>query len=79
MNHVTIRFNKSRGLPGRGTAEHVWRVFVDGQEYLFKNFKLNVPSYSEVEANEQDWNIACDGLFQIEKDTSTAIVSSFTA
>jgi hypothetical protein len=79
MNHVTIRFNKSRGLPGRGTTDHVWRIFVDGQEYLFKNFKLNVPSYSEAEANEQDWNIACDGLFYIEKATSTAVVNPPTA
>jgi hypothetical protein len=74
MSHVSIRFNKSRGQPGRGTPEHVWRVFVDGREYLFKHFKLNVPSISEADATGQDWNIACDGVFKIERDTSTAIV-----
>lgn len=75
MNHVSIRFNKSRGLPGRGTSEHVWRVFVDGQEYLFKNFKLNAPSRSEMDATGQDWNIFCSGVFEIDKETSTAIVN----
>jgi hypothetical protein len=74
MSHITIRFNKSRGQPGRGSAEHVWRVFVDGQEYLFKNFKLHALATSEKDANGEDWNIACEGLFEIDKDTSTAIV-----
>lgn len=75
MNHITIRFNKSRGQPGRGTPEHVWRVFVGGQEYLFKNFKINVPSVSEMDATGQDWNIACEGVLHIDKETSTAIVN----
>jgi hypothetical protein len=74
MSHVSIRFNKSRGQPGRGTPEHVWRVFVDGQEYLFKHFKLNVPSVSEADETGQDWNIACDGVFRIDRETSTAVV-----
>ena len=38
-----IRFNKTRGTPGRGTVDHVWRVFENGQEYLVKHFKINVP------------------------------------
>lgn len=74
MSHITIRFNKSRGQPGRGTPEHVWRVFVDGQEYLFKHFALNVPSVSEREASSEDWNIACEGRLQIDKATSTATI-----
>jgi hypothetical protein len=74
MSHISIRFNKSRGQPGRGTPDHVWRVFVDGQEYLFKHFKINVPSVSEMDASGQDWNISCDGVFQIDYETSTAIV-----
>jgi hypothetical protein len=74
MSHVSIRFNKSRGQPGRGTPEHVWRVFVDGQEYLFKHFKINVPSVSEADPSGQDWNIACDGVFRIDRETSTAII-----
>lgn len=74
MSHITIRFNKSRGQLGRGTPDHVWRVFVDGQEYLFKHFKINVPTVSEREDMSEDWNIACEGLFEIDRVTSTAIV-----
>ena len=47
MAHILIRFNKSRGQPGRGTMDHVWRVFVDEKEYLFKNVRIEIPSYSE--------------------------------
>jgi len=25
MAHIQIRFNKSRGQPGRGTPDHAWR------------------------------------------------------
>ena len=30
MNKYHIRFNKSRGQPGRGSMDHVWRVFENG-------------------------------------------------
>ena len=73
--HYSIWFNKTRGQPGRGTKDHVWRVFEDNKkEYLFKNVKINVPSYSEKESNGEDWNIACDGTLQIDRETSTAII-----
>lgn len=75
MKHISIRFNKSRGQPGRGTINHVWRVFVDGQEYIVKNFKLHVNSYGEKEPNSDDWNIGCDGFLVIDKESSTAIVN----
>lgn len=68
----SIRFNKSRGHPGRGSPDHVWRVFEDGQEYLFKHVKINVPCFSERDG--EDWNIACHGKMIIDKDTSTAII-----
>ena len=47
MNTYLIRFNKTRGMPGRGTKDHVWRVFEDGKEYVVKdgdvlNFLFNV-------------------------------------
>lgn len=74
MTHIAIRFNKSRGQPGRGTLEHRWRVFADGQEYLFKNVQINVPSASEKDQHSDDWNIACDGRLEIVKETSTAII-----
>jgi len=73
MNKYWIRFNKSRGQDGRGTVDHVWRVFENNQEYLFKNVKLNVPSFSE--RTGEDWNICCHGKMTIEKETSTAIIN----
>jgi hypothetical protein len=73
MNKYLIRFNKSRGQPGRGTLDHVWRVFENGNEFLLKNVKINVPSQSEVSPGP-DWNIACEGFMRIDRDTSTAII-----
>jgi len=75
MNKYRIRFNKSRGLEGRGSKDHVWRVFEGDKEYLFKHFQLNVPSTSEKEANSEDWNVVCYGIMTIDKDTSTATIN----
>ena len=72
MNHYRIRFNKTRGNPGRGTMEHVWRVFEGDKEYLFKHCKLAVPAYSEPDG--VDYNIACDGFMIIDRETSTVII-----
>ena len=69
-----IRFNKSRGMEGRGSKDHVWRVFEGDKEFLFKHFKLNVPSTSEREDSGEDWNVVCEGIMIIDKDTSTAII-----
>jgi hypothetical protein len=74
MNKYMIRFNKSRGNPGRGTIDHVWRVFENDKEYLFKNIKINVPSFSE-KSSGPDWNIACYGKMEIDKENSTAIIN----
>ena len=76
MNKYAIRFNKTRGMPGRGTDEHVWRVFENGKEYLFKHFRIEVPSHSEKEAESNDWNVVCEGYMIIDRDTSTAIIQS---
>jgi hypothetical protein len=73
MNKYRIRFNKTRGQPGRGTIDHVWRVFENDKEYLFKNVKLNVPSFSERDG--EDWNMCCYGELSIDRDTSTATIS----
>jgi hypothetical protein len=75
MKKYRIRFNKSRGQPGRGSVDHVWRVFEEDQEYIVKNFKLNVPSESEKEAGSDDWNVVCYGVMTIDKETSTAVIS----
>jgi len=74
MNKYRIRFNKSRGQEGRGTIDHVWRVFENNKEYLVKHFKLNVPSHSEMEKNSTDWNVVCYGFLTLDRDTSTAII-----
>lgn len=67
-----VRFNKSRGQPGRGTPEHVWRVFDEtGKEWLCKHVQLLAPSRSEREANSEDWNMVCEGNMLIDRDTST--------
>lgn len=76
MNKYCIRFNKTRGAPGRGSVEHVWRVFENDKEYIFKNFKLNVPSFSEKSHNSEDWNVCCYGVMQIDKESSTAIINA---
>jgi hypothetical protein len=73
-----IRFNKSRGQPGRGSLEHAWRVFEGEKEYLFKNFVLNVFAQSEKDVNGNDWNLVCDGIMVIDKETSTATINPVT-
>ena len=67
-----IRFNKSRGQPGIGTNEHVWRVLQDSQEWLARHVILEVPSHSEQE--ELDWNIVCEGRLIFFTDTDTAVI-----
>lgn len=69
---IIIRFNKTRGQPGRGTQDHVWRVFEDEKEYLAKNVQINVPSWGAKTGN--DWSICCKGTLHLDRDTSTAIV-----
>jgi hypothetical protein len=75
MNKYRIRFNKTRGQTGRGTIDHVWRVFENDKEYLVKHFKINVPSESEIEANGEDWNVICYGILTLDRDTSTATIN----
>jgi len=72
MSIFRIRFNKSRGQPGRGTIDHVWRVFQDDKEFLFKNLDITVPVKSEKDANGADYNIVCEGDLTIDRETSTA-------
>ena len=76
MNIYQIRFNKMRGQAGRGSMDHVWRVFENGKEYLFKNLNISVPIKSEKDANGVDYNITCKGYMTIDRDTSTAIITA---
>lgn len=75
MNTYKIRFNKSRGQTGRGSMEHVWRIFENGKEYLFKNLNITAPIKSEKDANGIDYNIVCQGYLTIDKATSTANIA----
>jgi len=75
MNKYSIRFNQSRGQAGRGTMDHVWRVFENEKEYLFKHFVLNVPSSSEQDSTSENWNVTCQGIMTIDRVTSTAIIN----
>jgi len=72
----SIRFNKTRGMPGRGTLDHCWRVFEGEKEYLFKNVKIDVPCQSEKDPNGQDWNFVCEGTLTIDRETSTATIGA---
>ena len=75
MNKYLIRFNKTRGQEGRGTVDHVWRIFEGDKEYLVKHFKLNAPSFSEIDASGVDWNLCCNGVLTLDRETSTAIIN----
>jgi len=70
---IMIRFNKTRGMEGRGTMDHVWRVFDGDKEYLFKNVKINVESWGE--RTGDDWSIVCKGSLLIDRETSTAVIN----
>ena len=72
MAHFAIRYNQTRGQPGRGTVDHVWRVFEDGKEYLTKNVQINVPCRGEKTGS--DYSMVCEGTLRLDRDTSTAII-----
>ena len=72
---IKIRFNKSRGQPGRGTPDHVWRVFAEGKEYLAKHFEIYVTSWGEKEEASEDWNIVCEGRLMINRENSSIVVA----
>lgn len=69
---ISIRYNKTRGQPGRGSMDHVWRVFDDDKEYIVKNIKIEVPSWGA--KTGEDYSICCEGKVSIDRDTSTITV-----
>ena len=72
MLKYRIRFNKTRGQPGRGTTEHVWRVLQGNTEWLARHVIIEVPSRSEQEG--PDWNIVCEGTMLFFDDTDTVVI-----
>ena len=72
MAQFQIRYNQTRGQPGRGTVDHVWRVFADGKEYLTKHVEINVPCRGLKTGS--DYSMACEGTLRLDRETSTAII-----
>ncbi len=70
----TVRFNKARGQAGRGTVNHVWRVFEGNREFLATHVKIDVPSWTELDENGVDYNIACKGKMLFFNDTDTIVI-----
>ncbi len=71
-----IRYNKTKGQPGRGTHEHVWRIFDEGgKEWLAKGVVLKAPSHGELDPNGVDHNIVCEGTLSVDRDTSTVTIA----
>lgn len=56
--------------------DHVWRVFENGKEFLFKNLDITAPIKSEKDANGVDYNIVCQGFMSINRETSTARITA---
>lgn len=72
MNKYLVRYNKSRGQLGRGTLEHVWRVFENGKEFLCKHIKIEVPVHDE--RTGEDWSLCGYGYMEINKEESLIII-----
>lgn len=77
MPQYCIRFNKTRGQAGRGTLDHVWRVFEGNREYIVKHVQILVPSRGE--KTGEDWSICCEGELTLDRDTSTATIKETRA
>ena len=69
---ICVRYNKTRGQVGRGSVDHVWRIFDDGKEYVVKNVRINVPSWGA--KTGEDWSICCEGVITVDKETSTITI-----
>jgi hypothetical protein len=69
---ICVRYNKSRGQVGRGSVDHVWRVFENSKEYVVKNVQINVPSWGA--KTGEDWSICCEGIITVDKETSTITI-----
>jgi hypothetical protein len=72
-----IRFNKTRGLPNRGSSDHVWRVFDENnKEYVCKHIIMNCPSKGMIDPfTNTEWNIVCEGTLSVDRETSTVTIN----
>lgn len=72
-----IRFNKTRGNPGRGTVDHVWRIFDEtGKETLVKQIELHGITRGAKDPSGVDWNMVCEGEMSLDRNTSTATIKT---
>jgi len=69
---ICVRYNKTRGQVGRGSVDHVWRIFDNSKEYVVKNVRINVPSWGA--KTGEDWSICCEGVITVNKETSTITI-----
>jgi hypothetical protein len=69
---ICVRYNKTRGQVGRGSVDHVWRIFDNNKEYVVKNVCINVPSWGA--KTGEDWSICCEGVITVDKETSTITI-----
>jgi hypothetical protein len=69
---ICVRYNKTRGQVGRGSVDHVWRIFDNNKEYVVKNVRINVPSWGA--KTGEDWSICCEGVITVDKETSTITI-----
>jgi hypothetical protein len=69
---ICVRYNKTRGQVGRGSVDHVWRIFDNSKEYIVKNVRINVPSWGA--KTGEDWSICCEGIITVDKETSTITI-----
>lgn len=69
---ICVRYNKTRGQVGRGSVDHVWRIFDNDKEYVVKNVRINVPSWGA--KTGEDWSICCEGVIAVDKETSTITI-----
>jgi len=69
---ICVRYNKTRGQPGRGSMDHVWRVFDNNKEYVVKNVRINVPSGGA--QTGEDFSICCEGVVTVDRETSTIVI-----
>lgn len=75
---IRVRYNRSAGQPGRGTKDHVWRVFAGPKEYLAKHVVFSIPCRTEKELHSDDCNMVADGQIQIDRETSTITIVDAT-
>ena len=72
MNKYCIRFNKSRGQEGRGSVDHVWRVFENDTEFLAKDVIIQTTSWTE--QTGEDWSICCRGVMSFIPGADVAFI-----